>query len=227
MLKKILLQIPFLKKNNSAKFKLLGYKTGKNVYEKALTHKSFSDTSHNEQLEFLGDSVLSFLVAEQLFLDNPEKEEGYMSKKRAIIVSRKHLNMVGGKIIAKKQIKSQIKELPSNIFGNTLEAVIGAIYIDKGLSQARVFVKKHIYKSEFLQPLLGTDFKSKLLKLVQKEKIKIKYKTKEKEGPSKQEQKFMSTIFLNGKKTAEGVARSKKEAEQQAAKKTIKNLFYS
>ena len=129
MLKKILLQIPFLKKNNSAKFKLLGYKTGKNVYEKALTHKSFSDTSHNEQLEFLGDSVLSFLVAEQLFLDNPEKEEGYMSKKRAIIVSRKHLNMVGGKIIAKKQIKSQIKELPSNIFGNTLEAVIGAIYL--------------------------------------------------------------------------------------------------
>ncbi len=224
MFKKILSQIPFLKKNK-AKFKLLGYKTGKRLYETALTHKSFSAKNHNEKLEFLGDSILSFLVAELLFLDNPEKEEGYMSKKRSIIVSRKHLNMVGCKIISKNHIKSQLKELPSNIFGNTLEAVIGAIYIDKGMPQARAFVKKHIYKSEFLQPLLDNDFKSKLLKLVQKEKINIKYKTKEKEGFSKQEQKFMSTIFLNGTKTAEGTAGSKKEAEQQAAKKTIQNRF--
>lgn len=225
MLKKILSQIPFLKKNNSCKFKLLGYNTTQKIYETAFVHKSFNTTNHNEQLEFLGDAILSFIVAELLFLEKPEKEEGYMSKKRSIIVSRKHLNMVGAKIIPKKYIKSQLKDLPSNIFGNTLEAIIGAIYIDKGISQTRIFVKKHIYKSEFLQPLLETDFKSELLKLVQKEKINIQYKTKEQKSPIENEKKFISTVFLNGKKTEGRAAGSKKEAEQNAAKKTIEILF--
>ena len=224
MLKKILSQIPFLKKNNSYKFKLLGYNTTQKIYETAFVHKSFNTTNHNEQLEFLGDAILSFIVAELLFLEKPEKEEGYMSKKRSIIVSRKHLNIVGAKIIPKKHIKSQLKDLPSNIFGNTLEAIIGAIYIDKGISQTRIFVKKHIYKSEFLQPLLETDFKSKLLKYSQKENIKIEYRI-EKEHNKNERKEFCVGILADGKKIAEAIAESKKEAEQGAAKKAINRLF--
>ena len=148
-----------------------------------------------------------------------------MSQKRSIIVSRKHLNMVGRKIIPEKKIKSRLKTLSPNIFGNTLEAIIGAIYIDKGVGKTRFFVKKHIYNSEFLQRLLDADFKSELLKHSQKEKIEIEYKTKKQKGCLEHKKEFSASVFLNGKKTAEGTAGSKKEAEQQAAKKTIKNLF--
>ena len=68
-----------------------------------------------------------------MFLENPNVEEGFLSEKRAAIVSRKHLNLVGKKIIPKIKIKSNLKNIPLNIFGNTLEALIGAIYLDKGI----------------------------------------------------------------------------------------------
>ena len=84
-------------------FNLLGYKTDKTLYEKAFVHKSFDPKNNNEQLEFLGDAILSLIVAELLFIENPNLEEGFLSKKRATIVRRKHLNLVGKKIIPKKK----------------------------------------------------------------------------------------------------------------------------
>ena len=172
----------------------------------------------------MGDAILSSIVAEFLFLENPKKEEGFLSQKRAIIVTRKHLNLVGKKIIPKSKIKSSLKNLPLNVFGNTLEAIIGAIYIDKGMERARGFVKKHIYNSEFLEGLSDIDFKSKLLKYSQKEKVKIEYKVEKKEGLEHQKE-FLVAVFINGKKKADAKASSKKEAEQNAAKKIIDNLF--
>tara|TARA_X000000368_G_scaffold379244_1_gene334159 strand:+ start:2578 stop:3255 length:678 start_codon:yes stop_codon:yes gene_type:complete len=225
VLRTILSRLAVVKKDDTFLFTLLGYHTNKDLYKKALIHKSYNPTTHNEQLEFLGDAILSLLIAELLFLENPNQEEGGMSQKRSIIVSRKHLNMVGRKIIPEKKIKSRLKTLSPNIFGNTLEAIIGAIYIDKGVGKTRFFVKKHIYNSEFLQRLLDADFKSELLKHSQKEKIEIEYKTKKQKGCLEHKKEFSASVFLNGKKTAEGTAGSKKEAEQQAAKKTIKNLF--
>ena len=141
-------------------FNLLGYKTDKTLYEKAFVHKSFDPKNNNEQLEFLGDAVLSLIVAELLFIENPNLEEGFLSKKRATIVRRKHLNLVGKKIIPKKKIKTSLKNIPINIFGNTLEAIIGAIYLDKGIKQTRIFIKKNIYNSEFLTQLTDVDFKT-------------------------------------------------------------------
>ena len=105
---------PFLeeKKEDSFLFSLLGYHTNKDLYKTAFIHKSFNHTTHNEQLEFLGDAVLSSIVAEFLFLENPKKEEGFLSQKRAIIVGRKHLNLVGKKIIPPDEIKSKLKKIP-------------------------------------------------------------------------------------------------------------------
>ena len=203
---------------------LLGYHTKKELYKTAFIHKSFDHLNHNEQLEFLGDSILSSIVAELLFLENPKKEEGFLSQKKATIISRKHLNLVGRKIIPESKIKSNLNPLPLSVFGNILEAIVGAIYIDKGIEQARIFVRKNIYNSEFLEELSDIDFKSKLLKYSQKERVEIEYKVEKQQGLDHQKE-FLVAVFLNGKKITEAMASSKKEAEQMAAKKAINSLF--
>ena len=93
MLKTILSKVTFLKKEDKFLFELLGYYTNQKLYKTAFIHKSVSQKTHNEQLEFLGDAVLSLITAELLFLENPKQEEGFLSKKRATIISRKHLNI--------------------------------------------------------------------------------------------------------------------------------------
>ena len=214
----------FFKQKEDFLFSILGYYTNNTLYKQAFIHKSFNQKTHNERLEFLGDAVLSTIIAELLFLENLSEEEGFLSKKRAVIISRKHLNMVGRRIIPKERIISKLTPLPPNIFGNTLEAIIGAIYIDKGIGSAKHFVRKNIYNSEFLETLLETDFKSKLLKYSQKENVKIEYRT-EKEYNKNEKKEFCVGILADGKKIAEAIAESKKEAEQGAAKKAINRLF--
>ena len=154
-----------------------------------------------------------------MFLEK-EEEEGVLSQKRAKIVSRKHLNLVGKKIIPKEKIKSNLEKIPLNFYGNTLEAIIGAIYIDKGIHETRKFIKKHIYNSVFLESFSDIDFKSTLLKYAQKEAIKIEYKVEKQEGLD-HEKEFLVAVFLNNKKITSCKASSKKEAEQKAAKKAI------
>ena len=194
------------------------------MYKKALIHKSLNHSTDNERLEFLGDAILSFVIAEFLFLENKNEDEGFLSKKRAIIVGRKHLNLVGKKIIPSNEIKSNLKKIPKSVYGNALEAIIGAIYLDRGIDQARRFIKKHIYNSEFLEELSDIDYKSKLLKYSQKEKIKISYRVEKQKGPDHNKE-FIVAVFLGNKKIAKAKANSKKEAEQNAAKKAIKIVF--
>ena len=205
-------------------FSILGYSPSGEIYKKAFIHKSANNIYHNERLEFLGDAILSFIITDLLFLENTKKEEGSLSQKRASIVSRKHLNLVGKKIIPKDQIKSRLKNIPLNVYGNIVEAIIGAIYIDKGIKEAKIFIKKHIYNSDFLEEFSDLDFKSRLLKYAQKEGVKIEYKLEKQKGLD-HEKEFLVAIFLNEKKIAESQARSKKEAEQKVAKKAINILF--
>lgn len=168
--------------------------------------------------------MLSFAVTEMLFLENKNKEEGFLSQKRAIIIGRKHLNLVGKKIIPENKIRSKLTKIPDNIYGNILEAIIGAIYLDKGIDQAKKFIKKRVYNSVFLEELTGIDYKSKLLKHSQKEKIKISYTIEEQNGPDHNKE-FLVAVLLGDKKIAEAKGSSKKEAEQKAAKKAIKIVF--
>ena len=226
MLKIILSKFTLFNKKDKSPLKLLVLNSKKKLYNRALTHKSFDQKTNNEQLEFLGDSILSSIISELLFLDNPKKEEGFLSQKRAIIISRRHLNLIGKKIIPKDKIKNKINESSLNIFGNTLEAIIGAIYIEKGIEDTKSFIEKHIYNSEFLPPLLNTDYKSQLLKYSQKEKIIIEYKLEGKKGADHKKE-FCIATFFNGKKIAEATARSKKSAEQKSAKKAIEKILKS
>ena len=206
-------------------FKILDYKPkNKNIYLKALQHKSYSVKENNERLEFLGDAVLDFIVSKQLYLENPDQEEGFLSQQRAIIVGRKHLNLVGKKILSETDIKSKLKVIPKSVYGNTLESIIGAIYIDKGIDQAGQFIIEHIYSSEFIEELSDIDYKSKLLKISQKLKIKTTYKVLKRSGPSHQ-QVFLVAVYIENIKKAEAQASSIKEAEQKAAKKAYKSVF--
>tara|TARA_B110000003_G_C16530571_1_gene488760 strand:+ start:698 stop:1054 length:357 start_codon:yes stop_codon:yes gene_type:complete len=117
-----------------------------------------------------------------------------------------------------------LKIIPLSVFGNTLEAVIGAIYIDRGIEKTRTFIKKNIYNSGFLKQLIDVDFKSKLLRHSQKEKSDIEYKIESQRGLDHQKE-FIVALFLNGKKISKSIAGSKREAEQGAAKKAINKLF--
>ena len=95
----------------------------------------------------MGDSVIGFVITQKLYEDYPDKQEGSLSKKRALIVGRRHLNLVGEEIFSDADIKNNLQKIPKNIYGNTLEALVGAIYIDKGLLFAEKFIVKKIFLS--------------------------------------------------------------------------------
>ena len=206
-------------------FKILGYSpANEKIYLQALKHKSFDINNNNERLEFLGDAILDFIIAKQLYLENPRQEEGFLSQQRAIIVGRKHLNLVGKEMFADSDIKSKLKIIPKNVYGNTLESLIGAIYIDKGIALAQKFIIKYIYKSEFIEELSDIDYKSKLLKKSQKKKLQVDYRVLKREGPD-HKQEFLVALYIENIKKAEAKALSIKEAEQKAAKKAYNSVF--
>ena len=206
-------------------FKILDYNPENGFfYLQALKHKSFDINNNNERLEFLGDAILDFIITKQLYLENPNKEEGFLSQQRAIIVGGKHLNMIGKKIFSDSDIKSKLKIIPKNVYGNTLESLIGAIYLDKGIEQVQKFIIKYIYESEFIEALSDTDYKSKLLKQSQKIKVNIDYRVIKREGPD-HKQEFLVAIYIGNIKKAEAKGPSIKEAEQKAAKKAYNSVF--
>ena len=206
-------------------FKILGYfPANEKIYLQALRHKSFDINNNNERLEFLGDAILNFITAKKLYLENTEKEEGFLSTQRAIMVGRKHLNLVGKEMFSDSDIKSKLKTIPKNVYGNTLESVIGAIYIDKGIEQAQKFIIKHIYSSEFIDGLSDIDYKSKLLKESQKTKVKIDYRVLKREGPDHKKE-FLVALYIGNIKKAEAKSSSIKEAEQKAAEKAYNSVF--
>ena len=206
-------------------FKILGYiPTNEKIYLQAFRHKSFDINNNNERLEFLGDAILDFIITKQLYLENPSQEEGFLSQQRAIIVSRKHLNKVGKKLIKPTNIKSCLKIIPEKIFGNTLEAIIGAIHIDKGTEESKQFTVNNIINSEFIKEFTGVDYKSQLQKVGHKNKRKIEYKLLESAGLDHSKE-FTIAVFIDNINISQAKASSIKEAEQKAAKKTLNIVF--
>jgi len=123
----------------------LGIKTNeKEIYFRALTHKSYNNFKNNERLEFLGDAVLDLIVSQQLFVKNKDASEGFLSIEKSKYVSRENLNRVAERILNKNVIKHKSSYLSKNMLGNTLESIIGAIYIDKGMQTCEKFILKHI-----------------------------------------------------------------------------------
>ncbi len=210
---------------------LLGYSPGNlSIYKLALSHRSQSRNAeeNNERLEFLGDAILGAIIGEHLFKKYPYKDEGYLTEMRSKIVNRQQLNEVALKIGLKKLMFYNRNEglISNTIFGNAFEALIGAVYLDKGYDKTRRFVLKRI-----LLPYIDideletteTNFKNKLYSWANKNNRILDFETidETKEGARKL---FTIAIVVDGERISTGKAFNKKDAGQIAAKAAIEIL---
>ncbi|MCC6691571.1 MAG: ribonuclease III [Bacteroidia bacterium] len=200
------------------------YPSNINLYKQAFRHRSVcSDKtqSNNERLEFLGDAVLSAVIAHYLFMRFPFKDEGFLTKMRSKIVSRTQLNQLAKKLGITNFIKTNGDNnlLNSSINGDAFEALIGAIYIDKGFKTANDFILNtvllpHLDVDKIEQT--ETDFKSKLIEWAQKKKTPFEFRVKEEIGTGISKQ-FIVELLIDSEVKSLGQHYSKKRAEQIAA----------
>lgn len=197
------------------------------LYKTALQHKSLfreqkEVTVYNERLEFLGDAVLDTIVADYLYSFYPDEQEGSLTKLKAKIVNREYLNKLGEKFKIQEQLKFQVygDNTPKSIIGNAFEAMIGAIYLDKGFNYTRKFVITHVIK-KYIDPhelmYEEFDYKSKIIIWSQREKNKLQFELTKEERIGI-ERIYHIVLLVDGVKICAEKARNKKEAEQLAAK---------
>jgi ribonuclease-3 len=183
---------------------------------------------NNERLEYLGDALLDAIVANYLFNRFPEGDEGFMTKVRARIVKRKNLDYLAIKIGIPAFINAGIT--PGNnakhMYGNAFEALMGAIYLDRGFRAAQRFFERKVLKKHMDLVALtrkDPDYKSRIIEWTQKNRVEITFESKEEHQPGRGPS-FVSVIRLNEQEKGTGRGDSKKEAEQQAAKAALKNI---
>ncbi|MDH7446245.1 ribonuclease III [Aquimarina sp. 2201CG14-23] len=210
--------------------KILGFKP-KNIgpYEKAFTHRSLNlkDKKGNavnyERLEFLGDAMLSSVIAAHLFKEVPEGNEGYLTKMRAKVVSRKHLNELGKDLKLIDLVRTNIpkSQFGINIHGNLFEALIGAIYLDRGFVYCERFIHEAVINPYVdIESLEGQiiSYKSLLIEWCQKEKNNFNYEIYEDTGKDEMKH-FAVKLWIDEKVVAKARATSKKKAEEKASKR--------
>lgn len=198
--------------------------TSLNLYQQAFTHKSISQSNNNERLEFLGDQVFSSVIAEYLFNKYPKKTEGELTKLKSKIVSRKHLNKVGEQLGLQDHILYiDYENGHKNILGNTLEALIGAIVLDKSYKTAKkIIIKLLLEKLVSVEEIdqKDEDYKSQLVIWGQKKQKQIVFDT----IPLMEKDMFQTSILIDGKEFQQATAYTKKQAEQSASKFVIEKL---
>ncbi len=209
---------------------LLGYTPGNlAVYHLAFRHRSTA-TEHssgakisNERLEYLGDAVLGTIIAEMLFKKFPFREEGFLTEMRSKIVNREHLNKLSLKLGIDHFMVNSIDPAAKNksAYGDAFEALIGAIYIDKGYNASRKFVLKRIVRHHVdIEEIEAQDknFKSKLINWSQRERKIVEFELIE-EVENGGKKLLRVRVLIDGIEKAQGEDFSKKRAEQIAAEK--------
>ena len=201
-----------------------------NLYKLALLHKSKNKNESNERLEYLGDAVLNLIVAEYLFKKYPFKDEGFLTKIRSKIVSRESLNNLGRKVGLKELINfKNVNEYSKNynsIYGDALEAIIGAVYLDVGFEYCQEYIVKNIIIPYYnFDELVNKthNFKSKILEWSQKEKKLIKFSTKKIILKNNSSQ-FESILIIENKEISKGFGSNKKNAEKDASRLACEKL---
>jgi len=202
------------------------------IFIQAFSHKSAVDpklhtVTSNERLEYLGDSVLSTIVAEYLFQKYPNSDEGFLTKMRSKIVKRKTLNRIaddmGIDVVLQENNDTRLSE---SMKGNALEALVGAIYLEKGFDATKSIVINKILRRHLnIQDLEEQDdnYKSQLLEFCQKNGSEIDYRVMERFKMENRD-RFKIAVFLDGKEIATGEDFNKKSAEQNASFKAMKTL---
>lgn len=209
------------------------------ILERALAHKSYAfsiandNLKSNERLEFLGDAILGFIVSDYLFKKYPKKPEGELSKLKSLIISRKALREAADRIdLGEHILLSKAEEKTGgrdrfSINTNTFEALIAAIYLDGGFKKAKSFVYKYVLSllREFINDKTFINYKSRLLEYVQSQDSNDmpKYDVVKEYGPD-HNKTFEISVFFWGKVFGIGKGKTKKDAEQNAARVALEKL---
>lgn len=197
------------------------------LYRRAFRHKSKypEPGENNERPEFLGDAVYDLIVAEYLYNLMPAGSEGELTRLKSYLVSRKFLNSVAEKTGITRLVEAKIrgKKTATSIGGNALEAIVAAIYVEKGFEFAQSAVIRFIiepYAEVNALTSVHFDPKSKLLELAQQKGMTAEFNTDEGDAVN-----FESSLLIDGEEVARGTGKSKKEAEKAAGAKALKNFF--
>ena len=199
------------------------------IYKKAFVHRSTKKLTelgypqNYERLEFLGDAILGAVIASYLFKKVPSGNEGYLTKMRSKIVSREHLNELGRDLDLIRFVKSNVSKskFGDNIYGNIFEALVGAIYLDRGYNYCKKFACKRVIKPYVdIEKLEGkiTSYKSLFIEWCQKEKHHFEYDVYDDTGNDSIKH-FSVKLLLDNKIIAKGRATSKKKAEEIASRR--------
>ncbi len=246
MTKRILLPILSLFKPDSAVDKnfryaielILGGKPGNlSVYQLAFRHTSASRATaiqgfreSNERLEYLGDAVLGMVVAEFLFTKYPYKDEGFLTEIRSRIVNRESLNQIARKLGIDELIEYDGNRRGgmssrSSMYGDALEAFIGAIYLDKGHRFTRKFILNKLLAHYDLEDIIlnNINFKSVIIEWAQREGKEIRFEILEENG-NRHQREFIVQLFVEDEPFTTGNGFTKKKAEQSAAEKACGQL---
>ena len=227
----------FFKQQSGTSFRkqlknILGFTPGNiTLYKTALTHRSVREAAdeNNERLEYLGDAILSALIADYLFKRYPYKEEGFLTEMRSKMVNRQQLNEIAIKMGLKKITlynKSDGSLKISQIFGNTLEALVGGIYLDKGYKTTAKWVNERIIMPHmFVDDLenLEINHKNKLYGWANKNGKMLEFETLD-ERIENGRRLFTIGAVVNGELIAEGKAFNKKDASQIASQLAVEKL---
>ena len=202
------------------------------LYKLALVHRSASvkveggESINNERLEFLGDAVLESIVSDYLFIEYPHESEGFLTKTRSKIVSRQSLNQLAQRLGIDDLVvyNPTGNNAQKHLFGDCLEALIGALYLDKGYNVVnRIIINDLLPHYMDLEdvPSTESDFKSRLIEWCQKSKRPIEFRTEADGTEGTRQPAFVSRVLIDGVKVGGGKGTTKKEAEQQAAKSAL------
>lgn len=215
---------------------ILGYTpTNIGLYKQAFAHKSshsrkLSGSNNNERLEYLGDAILGTIVAEYLFKKYPNRDEGFLTKMRSKIVKRKTLDTVGENMAMDTFLAElNATRLSRSMMGNAVEALVGAVYLERGYAKTKRFVIHHMLK--LYVDVIGLEtfddnYKSQLLEWCQKNGKVVSYKTVSRYKLEKRD-RFKVAVYIDEKKLATADDFNKKSAEQMASLKALKilNIF--
>ncbi len=211
---------------------LLGFTPGNMVYyQLAFMHRSKPEDANNsnERLEFLGDAILGAIIAEYLFKKYPYQPEGYLTELRSRIVRRETMNNVALRMGLNKMVQYNQNDRGlsrSHIFGNALEALIGAVYLDQGFIKTRKFILNQIIRAYIdLDTMESTDtnYKNQLLSWAQRQSSVLTFDTLDEKMDGTRKM-FTVGIMIDGNLVAEGTGFNKKEAGQVAAQNALKVL---
>ena len=208
---------------------LMGFRPGDlRIYEIAFIHRSASMSLpdgkrvNNERLEFLGDSVLDAILSDFLFEKYPDASEGFMTKIRSRIVNRDILNQLAVSMGFNKLLVSNLgsRQQTKHLYGDALEALIGAVFLDKGFRKTKkFFIKDVLEKYLDLHTIVTTDsdYKSLVFEWVQKKKATLSFAYNEEYDFDHKKSVFTTTLCINKSEYGKGQGTSKKEAEQEAS----------